>query len=893
MRPLVLLFFFLSGLSGLLYEVVWIRAAGGVIGNTTHAIGTVLGVYMGGLALGAAWGGRLAGRRSGPSLVRLYGLLECGIGLTAALVPVLIGGSEPVFRWLWTSLGTHPGIYGFLRVILVALLLIVPTTLMGATLPVLARFFTQAPGSAPSEAGRAYAINTLGGFAGTVAAGFWLIPAHGLSATIGVAVAFNVLIAAGALLLGKGASGQAPSAPSAPVPAAPTALVVAAVSGSAAMIYEVAWTRALVLAMGSTVYSFTIILSAFILGLALGSAAAARLLGRIASGPGPLGAVQLAIGVLALLLLPLLGNLPLLFAELVEGYRKSYGTLLAWQSGIGFVFVFLPALFMGAVFPLACRLASAADSSDVRPVSAVYVWNTAGCILGSLLASFLLVPLLGLSGTIKGAAAANLLAAAWLFRTKPGLGAFPLGVLLAGLFLPAWNPKVLSAGSFLYGEQISKRARSARLDLRTYVDQQSVVEAEEWDAYGLVTVHRSREGARSMRINGKVDASSGAADMLTQRYLAHLPLLHHPDPRKVLVIGLGAGVTLGAVARYPVQKIDCVEISPAVARAARHFKEANEGSLDDPRVTLIIGDGRTTLLFGRERYDAVICQPSNLWLSGMANLFTRDFFRQASQRLAPGGVFCQWIHAYRLSREDFESIVRTYYSVFPHGSVWEIFPGTDYVLLGSQEGSPRPWAALDAAVAAARCPELLDPAHPGALALAGHLLGTAESARTAAGAGTLLTDDHNAIEYSAPWSLYQDDRPAILDWLDRVREAAAERVVYGIEAGPAAAAVAARRASRREVARGMRAYSAPRPRTSEPLRYDPRGPDALRIMEAARVKFGEDKEVREFYESIAAQVLAEGKASLQAGFREDAMRAFESIPEGSAAHAEARRLLTP
>src|SRR6185503_9864540 len=281
MRALVLAFFFVSGFCGLLYEVVWIRAAGTVIGNTTHAVGTVVGVFMGGLALGGWWGGRQADRRRGGALLLLYGLLEGGIAILAVAVPLLISAAEPLFRVLWSALAGAPLAYGALRALLVGLLLLPPTTLMGATLPILARFLSSSVDAAGREAGRAYAINTLGGVLGTLAAGFWLVPELGLRATTWIAAGLNVGIAVAATALSRGRSGERLASPSAgPRPPA-LPLLVAGLSGTASLLYEIAWTRSLVLALGSTVHAFTLILTAFILGLALGSAGASLILSRL------------------------------------------------------------------------------------------------------------------------------------------------------------------------------------------------------------------------------------------------------------------------------------------------------------------------------------------------------------------------------------------------------------------------------------------------------------------------------------------------------------------------------------------------------------------------------------------------------------------------------------
>jgi spermidine synthase len=640
--------------------------------------------------------------------------------------------------------------------------------------------------------------------------------------------------------------------------------------------------------MGSTVYSFTLILAVFIFGLATGSACAARLLSRIKEILGALAIVQTAIGVAAVILLPFLGDLSLWFSTIVSGRQRSTTSLLLAQSGVVFLFVFIPTFFMGAVFPLACRLAARPGGAVGRSVAAVYSWNTLGSIMGTLLGSFALVPHFGLAATIKLAAAMNFLLGAALFlklppRWRPAI-LLPAAAFLLSWSLPGWNTKILTAGSFLYADSNARAARAENKDLRGYLEGVSEIITEEWDPYGLVTVHKNRGGTLSMRINGKVDASSSAADMVTQLYLAHIPLLHHPDPKRALVIGLGAGVTLGAVTRHPLEKIDCIEISDAVARAARYFSETNNGCLEDPRVTLTIGDGRNAILFGREKYDVIICQPSNLWLSGMANLFTRDFFRDSLQRLAPGGLFCQWIHAYRLSTEDFQSIVRTFYGVFESGSVWEVFPGTDYLLLGMGGPLSRSYAEIEARLAdPKRAPELLDPAFPGALALMGHLVTDAATARAIAGPGKIITDDHCAIEYTAPLSLYKDDRVGTLAWLDEMRRTAVEKGLYEHPAE----AVASRREGRRQVAQAMALYSRKRDGS-----YDSRGPDALRKIEEVGGRFGRDRETQEFFDAITLEVLQEAKEAWKSGRRDHAFDYLRSIPPSSKYYADGRKALS-
>jgi spermidine synthase len=894
MRTWVYLLFFASGFTGLLYQIVWIRAAGTVLGNTTYAVGTVVGVYMGGMALGAWGGGRAADRRSGGALLRLYGLLEGGVALSAFLVPWLIGATGPIFRALWDGTG-QPGFgYAALRVALPALVLAVPTTLMGATLPVLARYFTGAVDGAAREAGKAYALNTFGGVAGTLAAGFWLVPAFGLRLTTLVAVLANAGIAAAALVMARGAAGTTSpaSVPAGPLPKA--VLAVAAASGLAGLVYEVAWTRMLVLSLGSTVYSFTLVLAVFIFGLAAGSALGARWVGKAAAPERTLGVIQLSIALLALIGLPFLGNLPVLFASVMDALRKNFGALLLAEAGLITAILLPPTLLMGAVFPFVCRLAAPGEGQVGRSVARVYTWNTLGSIVGTFLATFLIVPLAGPGVAVKTAVLANLATSGALLWTSKarGLVAAPLALAGVACFVGNLKPEVMSAGAYLYGNHILRVARDAGLDLRTHLEKNVRVVDAAWDAYGLVTVHLSGEKDLALRINGKVDAST-SVDMATQQWLAHLPLLHHADPKRALVIGLGAGITAGSAAKYPLERVDCVELSPAVARMARRFASVNGACLDDPKVRLTVGDGRHLVRCARQPYDVIICEPSNLWLSGMANLFTRDFFQEASSKLAPGGVLCQWIHAYRLSEEDFRSVLRTFFSVFPGGGVWEVVPGGDYLLLGRREAGPTSWDSFSrrTAAAAPQAPELLDPFVPSNLSVASTLVADAEAVRAALGAGDLLTDDHCPIEYTAPRSLHLEHRDRILRWLDGLRGPESEEKVYGGMEPAAKTALAGRRAGRRAVARAMSLYTRPPSLDAGPRVLDPRGPESLKALDEAIRLHGPDRYSRVLLEQQAQEVVAEGLASQAANNVEVASAYFESIPKMAGPYGEARRLL--
>jgi spermidine synthase len=693
--------FFLSGAAGLVYEIVWMRMLGLVFGHTVFAVTTVLAAFMAGLALGSFLVGRLIDRRGRP--LQVYGVLEAGIGAYALLVPLLLTQVQFVYLALHGSLKLSSVAFSLTQFALVFLILLVPTTLMGASLPVLAKFLVNRAETLGRKVGDLYALNTLGAVVGSVAAGFFLLPAIGTGATIGLAAAANLGIGAWALMLARwlGESSVAPVS-STPVPVDhPTAqsaepiplqtwLVLAGtgLSGAAAMVYELAWTRSLSLVIGSSVYAFSAMLTTFLVGLALGSFLFARIWGRRQVDAALFGTLEVAIGFIALALTPAFGRLPdLVLAILTRTTPSSGGALLA-QFASSFLVMIIPTTIIGATFPCAVQICSGTLTRLGRDVGRVYSANTVGTIAGALLAGFLLVPWLGARASMVVGAAVNtaigltVLAAAGPARPLWRRAAIaPLAVLfLAGvMFLPRWDPRVMAGGVSIYVERFTAAADPAALFRETAAARQLLFYREGINS--TVAVERT-EQMISLRVDGKVDASNGP-DMATQLMLGHLPLLLHPNPERVLIIGLGSGVTVGAVAQHTVvREIDVVELEPAVVEASSFFIEENRNALRDPRVRLVLGDGRNYVLASKKRYDVISSEPSNPWMAGVANLFSREFYRLARARLADDGIMIQWVQGYSLFPEDLKMIVKTFRQSFPHATLWRTLRG-DYLLVGT------------------------------------------------------------------------------------------------------------------------------------------------------------------------------------------------------------------
>ena len=759
--------FFLSGAVGLVYEVTWLRLFRIIMGNTVFTSATVLTSFMGGLALGSLLASRLADRVARP--LRAYALLEVVLGVYALALPWLLVPAEPVYGWLYTHFAgdTLPLALG--RFAVSAALLTIPTTVMGATLPLLSRHITAGLEWVGRDVGRLYGLNTLGAAAGALLAGFVLIPAYGVSTTLILGAVGNAVVCLAAAGLDRHC----------PVPAAPTAaasaagvgrprlawavLVAIAATGFASMVYEVAWTRTLTLLIGSSVYAFTLMLGAFIAGLGAGSWVLAGWIDRRRDLVLLLGGLQFVVATAALAVVPLFSYLPGWIVSLVTRHAGSFRTLHLLEFLAVFTLMLVPTFVMGAVFPTVARIYTRDLSRLGRSVGEAYAANTLGAVLGSFAAGFLLIPLIGARQAILLAVAVNALTGlcCWLasdrlrWRWRLGTAAGTVAVLLAMAWrLPEWDPLLLNSAPYLYAYRYQRNADSESVDLDRVMTRNRRLLYAEQGLTAAVTVVESG-GETYLKVNGKTDASSHG-DRRSQALLSHLPLLHHPDPRQALLIGLGSGISLGALADHPVDEIECVEISPEVVRASHYFTDVNQDALRDPRVQLLIGDGRNHVAHTRQRYDVIISQPSNLWIAGMADLFTREFFTACRQRLAPGGLMCTWVQAYAMRADDFRSIARTFVEVFPHVSMWESVPGGDYYLVGSEAPpvvTPERWS--ERVALRGLMPDLAAiGVHSVNDVLVSYVLGGESLAAFVDGAA-ISTDDNARLEFSSPRGLYQ------------------------------------------------------------------------------------------------------------------------------------------
>ncbi len=765
----------MSGATALIYEVVWARMLTQIFGNTTHAIATVLSAFMAGLALGSYVFGRLPVARHQALLA--YGLLEGGVGLYGLVIPLLFGLTQRIYAALYGLSDVSFAAFTLLLFLLCFLVIVFPTALMGATLPVLSRFCVTQFASLGRRLGDLYAINTLGAVLGCALSGFAFIPVLGLTGTVRLAAAFNLSIALMILLLvvllrrwslAVEEVEQTEATAVAPADAAARShldvllLVGFALSGAAAMVYENAWTRALTMVIGMSTYSFTIMLTTFLVGLGLGSLLYARWWGTRTAGIAGFGAVQLGVALTSLATIPLFEQLPFFFLRLRQGFGDSFGQFLAIQVLLCALVMALPTLLLGTTFPVVARIYTQNLYRVGNSVGTAYASNTLGAIVGAFLGGFVLIPAIGVQHSIGLAVVVNALVGVVLVALDPRMrmgrrlvaAAVMAGVSLTALFgFGAWDKKVMTAGVAIYYYNYGgyptdelRREWMRRDDLIYYRE----------GLTATISVHRSANADYLYeKTNGKVDASF--ADTPTQFMVGYLPMLFNPEAKRVLVIGMGSGMTAKAVAAFPVERLEVAEIEPAVIESARLFAEKNGRIHDDPRVRFIQADGRNYLLAAPGKFDVIVSEPSNPWIAGIGNLFTREYYQEALSKLTDRGVFGQWMHTYAMAPEDLRMVYRTFGEVFPDVSLWHI-NDSDMLLIGTRRPQRTRWADLKAALAnrPVAQKDLADLGFVDPYSLfASYLMPKATLLKMANGAAYNL-DDHPRLEFSAPKNLGRD-----------------------------------------------------------------------------------------------------------------------------------------
>jgi spermidine synthase len=763
---LVLMLFFCSGATALVYEVLWSKYLSLMLGSTVQAQTVVLSVFMGGLALGNRIFGNKADALRKP--LSFYGYLEIAIGLYAFFFFQIYTFADFLFAKIGTPIFEQSGLLLALKLLISFSLLIGPTILMGGTLPLLASWIQKQPNlDWSSRVSLFYGINSLGAVAGAGLAGFVLVQNLGMVSSLQVVALGNVLIGFIAIVLSKRELAQTIAQPEL-VSAEPSPAhsgwkwlgLLVAVTGGVSMGLEVLSSRALALIVGGSLQAFSLVLMSFIFGIGIGSIfiSSSKLARRLG-----LYTIYILLATAAILV-----GLNVIFIEkwaIVYSQAKfalaPNATGYFWHQALiacmGFLVLGIPAAFLGATVPLSITLLEKSGATAAVYVGRLLTWNTVGAVAGVLVTGFTLMPLFGLRGALT-ALSLFLLAVVAVISLKqrhhriliPTLAI--TAALSCGIFMTGQDWRhVLGAGVFRYrhGPLTAKKIDllKKQADILFYKDAPDATVAVEEDTLG------PDEKQLCLRINGKIDASS-IGDLSTQYLVAHLPMMANPDAKQVFLLGFGSGITAGALVGHPIEKLTIAENCNPVLEAAPLFKEWNRNVIANSKAIVRKEDARTVLKLSPQKYDVLICEPSNPWVVGVGSVFSKDFYELASSRLSDGGIMAQWFHIYEMSDDIVYLVVRTFGSVFPNMEIWDTENG-DIVLLGSKT----PWSSNPA-----QFQKIYERPEPKAdlqrinmstpLALWVRQIASQRTAFAIAGAGPVQSDEFPVLEYAAPRAFF-------------------------------------------------------------------------------------------------------------------------------------------
>lgn len=682
---LVVVLFFLSGASALAYEVLWARMLSLVFGGTVFAISAVLTSFMLGLGLGSYWFGKIADRTR--NCLKLYAGLEFSIAIYAGLTPLIFSAIDHLHVTIVASTQPSRPMLVALRFILAFAALLLPTIAMGATLPLISKFLIRELKEVGSRIAVLYSVNTAGAVVGCFVTGFFLIAMLGVSSSLYLIAAINTLIASAAFLLALRADKfsavnqatesamdsaapdneqalAAPQAADTDLAGSPTLsralLWFAAISGFLALAYQVLWTRDYALLYSSTVYGFTVVVVVFLTGIAFGGAAVSFLADRIRRPLTLFALAQIGIGVYSIFLIDVslrIGIASWIAERLGYDLRDtSWLTTTFNRFGVSSVTMLLPTFLMGCSFPLLIKLYTRSCQILGRGIGQIYGSNTLGCVLGSFAAGYLLIPLLGARTSlyiIGGLSIATGLAAAF---ADPKAGRTRKALVIS---------VSLSVSGVAFAYALTRPPMPTRPGITRIYSQEGID--------GLVEVlEAKRNGKRSLRVNNTRTLGSNSITGLNLQYRqGHLPMLLHPNPQDVLVIGFATGSTSGAMTLHQeVQSIDCVDIIADLKNTATFFTEANHNILEDPRFTFFAEDGRTHARTTAKKYDVIVADLFQAADAGVGSLFTTNHYRACHDRLKEGGIMCQWLSADQLSRENLDISIATFMQVFPDATLW-------------------------------------------------------------------------------------------------------------------------------------------------------------------------------------------------------------------------------
>jgi spermidine synthase len=691
--------FFASGFSSLIYQVVWTRMLVLVFGATTFATSTVLSVFMGGLALGSFIAGRLTPRIKRPLI--WYGALEAIIGVWALVTPSLFASAAPLYKWIW--LHTHASLIPFslLRFATTSLILILPTTCMGATLPLLSKHVTVSLESVGKRVGTLYAVNTLGAVVGAAATGFMLLPSVGIASTIIFAALINFLLLVGVFIIhhiskgtafgadgaiNRAATMEMPGrsetqtgfiAPFARLPRSVVlALIAFAASGAVAMMYEVSWTRSLLMVIGSSTYAFTIMLCAFLIGIFAGSIVCARQIDRFRQPLLCFAVLQFLLAALTLVSMHEFNYVPFWNLLLNSGRHLDENALMGVRLLLAGSVLVPVTLCLGAIFPAVVKGCTSDLESVGRSVGSLYSANTLGAIVGAFIAGFVALPLLGAENTLYAGVVVNALIGALLLWGACSLtrGSKAIITVCSALILVilavkcgTWDRSIIlnAQNERRILQAVGMRAKTFEEWRRQLRENSDIKFWADGACSNVGVIHYKDTNVISLITNGHIDGSD-SVDVPVQSLIAGFPLMFKPTADKMCVVGWGCGQTVGTATLFPVKHIDAVELEPQVIAASKYFEHVNQKPLSDPRVHVEINDGRNFLMATDEKFDVIASEPSNPWQAGVCNLFTREYFAICRDRLKDDGILAVWMQTAEVPPGELCAVLGAVNATFNH-----------------------------------------------------------------------------------------------------------------------------------------------------------------------------------------------------------------------------------
>jgi len=798
-RTLLYLIFFISGFCGLCYEVIWGREFHLVLGNTTYAVSAVLASFMAGLAGGSYFFGRLCDASRSP--LALYAYLEFGIGLFGLVFLWIAAAYKALFVFAYPFLSSAGVEFAFKFASSLAMI-IIPTTLMGATFPVMARIVLMNVGDRGGQIGLIYFLNSLGGALGCVVSGFYMIEEFGVEFSLNIVAMLNILCGIVSLAIARYADEEVPRVVVGDEKSASSEASVFRysgekiifrlffISGFSSMIFEVAWTRFLILIIGSSTYSFSLMLFTFILFLAVGSLLMSRFADGFSEPLAAFGACLIFLGSYIAVTMPYYDSLPVRLIETYSGANLSYVVFMTLNFLICAVVMAVPALAFGATFPIAVRCVSMGLADRGALVGKLYSVNTVGCIAGSLCAGLFILPALGLRASLAFGVTLILVAGAAAITASVSTGTKAAPRFLAAVaalvmafvvvLSPGWDSKILNIGSFY------RKAGATADSVKKEVEKYRTLYYREGVSSTVYVFEDLADGEISLKINGKTDGSTSKYDMITQKFIGLIPMLKAVSPKKALVIGLGTGNTLGMLTKFKsLEKIVCIEISPEVIEAAKCFRDSYDSYSTDRRVSIIVADARSYMLANGEKYDVIISEPSNPWIAGISSLYTTEFFSLCRERIAPGGSMLAWIQIYESSSDVFKLMLRTFISQFPESELWYNCSGDIFAVWSEKreeplKAIPRYYKKIT------DVPEIAGSVKKAGftseVSFAGLFFMTGGQLHKFVGDGVLNSDNFQSLEFEAPRLLYTagrikpDFRPFVDNYIKYVN---ARRVVLG------------------------------------------------------------------------------------------------------------------